>query len=68
MRAPGGGLGGVARQKDALDFIRAGPTAIQVGTANFADPQACEKIARGMAQWMEAHGVKSLDEIRGAAL
>lgn len=68
VKVPVVGLGGIATAHDALEFIMAGATAIQVGTANFADPQACEKIARGMAQWMEDHGVKSLDEIRGAAL
>ena len=68
VKVPVVGLGGIATAHDALEFIMAGATAVQVGTANFADPQACEKIARGMARWMEEHGVKSLDEIRGAAL
>ncbi len=62
------GLGGIATAEDALGFIMAGATAVQVGTANFANPRACEDIARGMAQWMDAHGVKDLAEIRGAAL
>ena len=62
------GLGGIATAEDALGFIMAGATAVQVGTANFANPRACEDIARGMAQWMDAHGVQSLDEVRGAAL
>ena len=68
VKVPVVGLGGIATAHDALEFIMAGATAVQVGTANFADPQACEKIARGMARWMDQHGVKSLDEIRGAAL
>lgn len=62
------GLGGIATAEDALGFIMAGATAVQVGTANFANPRACEDIARGMAQWMDAHGVKDLAEIQGAAL
>ena len=68
VKVPVVGLGGIATAHDALEFIMAGATAVQVGTANFADPQACGKIARGMARWMDQHGVKSLDEIRGAAL
>lgn len=67
VQVPVVGLGGIATAADALEFIMAGATAVQVGTANFADPCACETIARGMAAWMEAHGVRSLDEIRGAA-
>ena len=68
VQVPVVGLGGIATAEDALGFIMAGATAVQVGTANFANPRACEDIARGMAQWMDAHGVKDLAEIRGAAL
>ena len=68
VKVPVVGLGGIATAEDALAFIMAGAAAVQVGTANFANPRACEDIARGMAAWMDAHGVKSLAEIRGAAL
>ena len=61
------GLGGIATGRDALEFIMAGATAVQVGAANFANPRAMETIADEMAQWMDAHGVKTLDEIRGCA-
>ena len=67
VKVPVVGLGGIATARDALEFIMAGATAVQVGTANFMDPKACEKIADGIADWMDAHGVKTLDEIRGAA-
>lgn len=67
VKVPVVGLGGIATARDALEFILAGATAIQVGTANFMDPKACEKIADGIGEWMDAHGVKTLDEIRGAA-
>lgn len=67
VKVPVVGLGGIATARDALEFILAGATAVQVGTANFMDPKACEKIADGIADWMDAHGVKTLDEIRGAA-
>ena len=61
------GLGGIATGRDALEFIMAGATAVQVGAANFANPRAMETIADEMAAWMDAHGVKSLDESRGCA-
>ena len=61
------GLGGIATGRDALEFLMAGATAVQVGAANFANPRAMETIAQEMAQWMDAHGVKTLDEIRGCA-
>ena len=67
VKVPVVGLGGIATAHDAREFIMAGATAIQVGTANFMDPKACEKIADGIGEWMDAHGVKTLDEIRGAA-
>ena len=61
------GLGGIATAGDALEFIMAGVAAVQVGTANFSDPRACEKITDGIAAWMQGHGVRSLAEIRGCA-
>ena len=44
----------------------AGAAAVQVGTANFLDPQACVRITAEIGQWMDAHGVRTLDEIRAA--
>lgn len=67
VQVPVVGLGGIAAAEDALAFIMAGAAAIQVGTANFADPRACETIAREMARWLDAHGVKTLEELRGCA-
>ena len=61
------GLGGIATGNDALEFIMAGATAVQVGTANFMNPKACETVTDEIAAWMQAHGVKTLDEIRGCA-
>ena len=61
------GLGGIATGRDALEFIMAGAAAVQVGAANFANPRAMETIADEMAAWMDANGVKTLDEIRGCA-
>ena len=61
------GLGGIATGRDALEFIMAGAAAVQVGAANFANPRAMETVACEMAAWMDAHGVSTLDEIRGCA-
>lgn len=61
------GLGGIATGADALEFIMAGATAVQVGTANFMNAKACETVTDEIAAWMQAHGVASLDEIRGCA-
>ena len=60
-------LSGILTGRDALEFIMAGATAVQVGTANFLDPKACTRITNEIGQWMDAHGVKTLDEIRGCA-
>ncbi|MDD4850064.1 MAG: dihydroorotate dehydrogenase [Gemmiger sp.] len=61
------GLGGITTGADALQFIMAGATAVQVGTANFIDPTACVRITKEIAQWMDAHGVANLAEVRGCA-
>ena len=58
-------LGGIASACDAIEFIMAGATAIQVGTANFIRPGLSAEIAAGIQTWCDDHGVKDLDEIRG---
>ena len=60
-------LSGILTGRDALEFIMAGAAAVQVGTANFLDPKACTRITSEINQWMDAHGVKTLEEIRGCA-
>ena len=67
VKIPVVGLGGILTGADALEFIMAGAAAVQVGTASFMDPGACARITREIGAWMDAHGVGSLDEIRGAA-
>lgn len=59
------GLGGIMNGRDALEFIMAGATAIQVGTANFIDPQATVKIVDYIEDYCTRHGFSSIDEIRG---
>ncbi len=65
VKVPVIGLGGIVTGRDALEFIMAGACAVQVGTANFADPKACETITDEIAAWLDKNGVKTLDEIRG---
>lgn len=59
------GIGGISNYKDAVEFIMAGATAIQVGTANFVNPQVMIEIINDMKQFMINENIKSLDEIRG---
>ena len=59
------GLGGIASGRDALEFIMAGAAAVQVGTANFVRPTRAAEIVDEIGAWCDAHGLASLDEIRG---
>lgn len=58
------GLGGICSAEDAIEFLMAGATAIEIGTANFIDPQVTIKVIDGINKWMDAHGVKSISELR----
>jgi len=60
------GIGGIMTPTDAIEFILAGATAVQVGTANFIDPAAAGSIADGIVQWMEEEGVGDIRELIGA--
>lgn len=68
VKIPVVGLGGIMNAKDAIEFIMAGATAIQVGTANFIDPAVTVKIINGMNEWLDCHGCKSVNDIRGALI
>ena len=59
------GLGGIMTGEDAIEFIMAGATAIQVGSGNFVKPDICLDIIDGIEEFMNRQGIKSLDEIRG---
>lgn len=60
------GLGGICNAHDAIEFMLAGATAIEIGTANFLDPQVTVKVKTGINEWLDAHGCKSVSEIIGA--
>jgi len=65
VKIPVIGLGGIMTAEDAIEFMMAGATAIEIGTANFIDPAVTVKVKNGMAQWLERHGCKSVKEIIG---
>lgn len=60
------GLGGICNAKDAIEFMLAGATAIEIGTANFIDPAVSVKVRDGINEWLDSHGCKSVTEIIGA--
>ena len=59
------GLGGISCAKDAIEFLMAGATAIEIGTANFLDPAVSIKVRDGIEEWLDAHGCQSVEEIIG---
>jgi dihydroorotate dehydrogenase (NAD+) catalytic subunit len=60
------GLGGIVTPEDAVEFLLAGATAVQVGTASYADPRATERLAQGLEQWCARHHVARVAELTGA--
>lgn len=65
VKIPVVGLGGIMNTTDAIEFMMAGATAIEIGTANFIDPAITVKVIDGMNEWLDAHGVKDVHEIIG---
>jgi dihydroorotate dehydrogenase (NAD+) catalytic subunit len=61
------GCGGIESAEDAVEFLMAGATAIQVGTAMFANPTALEEIIDGIERWLEREGIGDVHEIIGCA-
>ena len=66
VKIPVIGLGGICSATDAIEFLLAGASAIQIGTANFIDPSISEKVVDGIAEYLERHGFNSVQEIIGA--
>lgn len=60
------GLGGIMNATDAVEFLLAGARAIEIGTANFIDPQVTVKVIDGIDNYLERHGCRSVEEIIGA--
>jgi dihydroorotate dehydrogenase (NAD+) catalytic subunit len=62
------GMGGIVNAEDAVEFLLAGATAVQVGTASYADPRAVEHIAVGLRRWCSGHDVANVRELTGAVV
>ena len=66
VKIPVIGLGGISCAEDAIEFLMAGATAIEIGTANFIDPAIAYKVKVGIGEWLDRHGCNSIQEIIGA--
>lgn len=66
VKIPVIGMGGITCAEDAIEFLLAGATAVQVGTQNFTDPFACPKIIQGLNDWCDRHSVQKLSSLTGA--
>jgi dihydroorotate dehydrogenase (NAD+) catalytic subunit len=60
------GMGGIVTPEDAVEFLLAGATAVQVGTASYADPRATERLAKGLDSWCRSHQVERVASLTGA--
>jgi len=66
VKVPVVGLGGIMNATDAIEFLLAGATAIEIGTANFVDPAITVKVVDGINEYLDRHGFKSVKDIIGA--
>jgi len=66
VRIPILGMGGIVTPQDAIEFMLAGATAVQVGTASYADPRAAERLAKGLEAWCKSHDVAKVSSLTGA--
>ncbi len=68
VKIPVVGMGGILKAEDVVEFMLAGATAVQVGTASYADPRAVENIAEGLRRWCLKHDVKSVSSLTGGVV
>ncbi|MBE6275288.1 MAG: dihydroorotate dehydrogenase [Bacteroides sp.] len=68
VKVPVVGLGGISNWKDAVEFLLAGATAIEIGTANFIDPAITVKVAQGINEYLDRHGFASVKDIIGGLI
>lgn len=66
VKIPVVGLGGISSATDAIEFLLAGATAIEIGTANFIDPAITVKVVKGIEEYLVRHGFNSVNELIGA--
>ena len=60
------GLGGITAAQDAVEFLLAGATAVQIGTASYADPRAVQRIADSLEKWCARHHIAKVKDLVGA--
>lgn len=60
------GMGGIVTAEDAVEFLLAGATAVQVGTASYADPRAVERLVSGLTAWCKSHNVERVSSLTGS--
>ncbi len=65
VKIPVCGLGGIMNTEDVIEFIMAGASLVQIGTANFIKPTVAVDIINGLSEYMDKEGIKTLEEIRG---
>jgi dihydroorotate dehydrogenase (NAD+) catalytic subunit len=68
VKIPVVGMGGISSWEDAIEFILAGASAIQIGTANFVDPQVTIKVIKGIEDYMKENDFSSIADIKGAMI
>jgi dihydroorotate dehydrogenase (NAD+) catalytic subunit len=68
VKIPVIGLGGISSATDAIEFLLAGASAIQIGTANFIDPAISAKVAKGIVEYCERQGVGDVNELIGGLI
>ncbi|HKM93936.1 MAG TPA: dihydroorotate dehydrogenase [Prolixibacteraceae bacterium] len=66
VKVPVIGMGGIMSASDAIEFILAGATAVQIGTANFVDPSATIKIIEGIKEYLNRHNINNINELIGS--
>ena len=66
VQIPVVGLGGITSARDAIEFLMCGASAVEIGTANFLDPAVTLKVRDGINDWLDSHGVDSVQDIVGS--
>lgn len=63
VKIPVIGLGGISSAEDAIEFLMAGATAVEIGTANFINPAITKKVKDGIAEWLDRHNIEDIHDI-----
>ena len=63
VKIPVIGLGGISSAEDAIEFLMAGATEVEIGTANFIDPAITKKVKDGIAEWLDRHSIEDIHDI-----